>query len=263
MYWPPARISSCSTANTLTPPFLSLIIPAHNEESRLPRTLEQVFAFLGGQSYRAEVLVIENGSSDRTFEIAQQFAGRHPELRVLQNSERGKGAAVRRGMLAANGEYRFVCDADLSMPIEEIAKFLPPALNDFDLAIGSREAPGSVRYNEPAYRHLGGRGINLIIRLLILPGLQDTQCGFKCFSAQTAETVFRLQTLAGWSFDIELLYIARRKKMRLVEIPIHWHYDSDSKVNAFQDALRMIQDIFLIRRNARRGLYDTDSRSDI
>lgn len=263
MFWPPAPIFSCSTANILTAPFLSIVIPAHNEESRLPRTLEQVFAFLGGQSYRAEVLVVENGSSDRTFEIAQQFTARHSELRVLQNSERGKGAAVRRGMLEARGKYRFVCDADLSMPIEEIAKFLPPALEDFDLAIGSREAPGSVRYNEPAYRHFGGRGINLIIRLLILPGMQDTQCGFKCFSAPTAETLFRLQTLAGWSFDIEMLHIARRKKMRIAEIPIHWYYNADSKINAFRDALRMIQDIFLIRRNTRRGLYDSDPRSDI
>jgi len=240
----------------LTPIFLSIVIPAHNEEKRLPRTLEQVFAFLEKQDFSAEVVVVENGSADRTFEIAQSFAEKHPQMRVLQNDERGKGLAVRRGMLEARGQYRFICDADLSMPIEEIVKFVPPALSGFDVAIGSREAPGAVRYNEPAYRHWGGRGINLIIRLLILPGLQDTQCGFKCFSAEASQRLFKLQTLPGWSFDIELLYLARRAKMRIREIPIHWYFGEDSKVSAVKDALNMIRDIFRIHGNARRGLYD-------
>jgi len=235
--------------------FLSIVIPAHNEEHRLPRTLEQVFAFLARQDYTAEVLVVENGSSDRTLEIAQGFAARHPQLRLLQNNERGKGLAVRRGMLEARGQYRFICDADLSMPIEEIVKFMPPALADFDIAIGSREAAGAVRFNEPAYRHWGGRAINLAIRVLILPGLQDTQCGFKCFSAEATEKLFKLQTLPGWSFDIELLYLARRAHMRIREIPIHWYFDADSKVNAVRDALNMLKDIFRIHRNAHRGLY--------
>ena len=155
----------------------------------------------------------------------------------------------------ARGQYRFICDADLSMPIEEIVKFVPPALSGFDVAIGSREAPGAVRYNEPAYRHWGGRGINLIIRLLILPGLQDTQCGFKCFSAEASQRLFKLQTLPGWSFDIELLYLARRAKMRIREIPIHWYFGEDSKVSAVRDALNMIRDIFRIHGNARRGTY--------
>ena len=240
----------------MTPIFLSIVIPAHNEEKRLPRTLEQVFAFLEKQDFSAEVVVVENGSADRTFEIARSFAEKHPQMRVLQNNERGKGLAVRRGMLEARGQYRFICDADLSMPIEEIVKFVPPALSGFDVAIGSREAPGAVRYNEPAYRHWGGRGINLIIRLLILPGLQDTQCGFKCFSAEASQHLFKLQTLPGWSFDIELLYLARRAKMRIREIPIHWYFGEDSKVSAVKDALNMIRDIFRIHGNARRGLYD-------
>ncbi len=240
----------------MTPIFLSIVIPAHNEEKRLPRTLEQVFAFLEKQDFSAEVVVVENGSADRTFEIARSFAEKHPQMRVLQNDERGKGLAVRRGMLEARGQYRFICDADLSMPIEEIVKFVPPALSGFDVAIGSREAPGAVRYNEPAYRHWGGRGINLIIRLLILPGLQDTQCGFKCFSAEASQHLFKLQTLPGWSFDIELLYLARRAKMRIREIPIHWYFGEDSKVSAVKDALNMIRDIFRIHGNARRGLYD-------
>ena len=179
----------------MTSPFLSIIIPAHNEEIRLPRTLRQVFAFLEKQSYSAEVIVVENGSSDRTLEMAREFASRHPNLIVIHEEQAGKGNAVRRGVLEAHGEYRFICDADLSMPIEELEKFLPPVLNGFDIAIASREAPGAVRYNEPSYRHWGGRAINLVIRLLILPGLNDTQCGFKCFRAEAAEKIFRQQTL--------------------------------------------------------------------
>jgi glycosyltransferase involved in cell wall biosynthesis len=247
----------------LTSPFLSIIIPAHNEENRLPRTLEQVFAFLSTQPYAAEVLIVENGSNDHTLEIAQSFARQKGNLHVLQETQLGKGNAVRRGMLDARGEYRFICDADLSMPIEELAKFIPSALTDFDIAIGSREAPGAVRYNEPPYRHLGGRGINFIIQMFILPGLNDTQCGFKCFRAETAKALFSLQRIMGWSFDIEILYLARRKHLRVKEIPIHWYYRSDSKVSAIRDAIRMIGDIFRIHYNARRGLYGPKSKPEI
>jgi glycosyltransferase involved in cell wall biosynthesis len=235
---------------------LSIVIPAHNEESRLPRTLGQIFSFLENQSYSCEVLIVENGSSDRTFELAREFAAHQSNLIVIHEEKRGKGNAVRRGMLESHGQYRFICDADLSMPIDEVKKFIPPELNDFDLAIGSREAPGAIRFNEPPYRHLGGRAVNFLIRLLILPRLNDTQCGFKCFRADVAENLFRQQTLTGWSFDIELLYLARRKGLRIKEIPIQWYFDADSKVNAVRDALRMISDIFRIHINAMRGRYD-------
>ena len=239
-------------------PLLSIIIPAHNEEKRLPPTLEQVFAFLDQQNYEAEVLVIENGSTDQTYEIAQGFVRQHKNLLVIREEGRGKGLAVQRGMLEAHGAYRLMCDADLSMPVEEIAKFLSSDTPQFDIAIASREAPGARRYDEPRYRHLGGRFINLIIRLLILPGLQDTQCGFKCFRAEVADDLFKRQTLMGWSFDIELLFIARRHGYHIIEIPIDWYYRSESKVNALRDATRMIEDIFQIHRNARRGLYDAN-----
>lgn len=240
-------------------PFLSIIIPAHNEESRLPRTLGQIFTFLEKQDYASEVIIVENGSSDQTLELAKRFANEHPNLVVIQEEQRGKGNAVRRGMLEAHGEYRFICDADLSMPIEELAKFLPPTLEDFDIAIGSREAPGAVRYNEPYYRHLGGRAVNLMIQMLILPGLNDTQCGFKCFRAKTTEALFRHQTLDGWSFDIELLYLARQKKLRIREIPIQWHFDADSKVRAVRDAIRMFGDILRIHWNNIFGRYESNT----
>jgi dolichyl-phosphate beta-glucosyltransferase len=235
-------------------PFFSIVIPAHNEQNRLPGTLEKIFHFLEQQSFTSEVIVVENGSTDGTHEVAREFAKRHGNLSVIQ-SEKGKGAAVQRGILEAKGQYRFMCDADLSMPVEEIVKFIPPKLQDFDIAIASREAKGAVRYNEPSYRHWGGRGINLLIQTLILPGLNDTQCGFKCFRAEVAEDLFNRQTLDGWSFDIELLYIARRHGYRIVEIPIHWYHFSDSKVSALRDAMRMISDIFRIHANARRGTY--------
>jgi len=237
-------------------PFLSLIIPAHNEENRLPGTLEQVFAFLDKQDYNAEVIVVENGSSDRTLAIAQDFARRHLTLRVIHTDKRGKGLAVKRGMLESRGEYRFFADADFSMPVSEINCFLPPALPDIDIAIASRESAGAVRYNEPFRRHLSGRIFNALIRLVVLPGLDDTQCGFKCFHARAVEDIFPLQTMTGWSFDVELLYIARRKRYRIQEIGIPWYFNPETKVNLLRDSLRMTADLFTIRRNARKGLYD-------
>jgi len=238
-------------------PFLSIIIPAYNEEKRLPHALGQVFAFLEKQAYPGEVLVIENGSTDGTLQLAQQYAREHPGLRVIHEAGRGKGLAVRRGMAEARGEYRFVCDVDLSMPVEEISHFLPPALADFDIAIASREAPGAVRYDEPYYRHLTGRVFNHLIRLLVLPGIQDTQCGFKCFHAAAAEDIFRYQTLTGWSFDVEILHIARQRGCRIIEVPIRWYYSPESKIHILRDSWRMFLDLLAIRRNARRGIYDT------
>lgn len=239
----------------MSAPFLSVIIPAHNEEHRLPGTLEQVIAFLEQQSFTYEVIVVENGSDDRTLEIARSYQEYHKNLRILREAKRGKGLAVRRGMLDAHGEYLFMCDADLSMPVVEISRFLPPNLEDYDIAIASREAPGSVRYNEPQYRHLGGRAVNTMIRLLALPGLNDTQCGFKCFRAAVAQDIFRLQTLEGWSFDIELLYIARRRGYKIIEVPISWYFNPESKLSVVQDAFRMFLDIFQIHLNAIKGIY--------
>jgi glycosyltransferase involved in cell wall biosynthesis len=239
----------------LANPFLSIVIPAFNEEKRLPVTFEQVYSFIKDQPFESEVLIVENGSTDRTFEIAQEFSMRHEQFHVLE-ADRGKGLAVRRGMLEARGEYCFMCDADLSMPIAEIRRFLPPVLTGFDLAIGSREAEGARRYDEPAYRHLGGRLINLLIRLLALPGMNDTQCGFKCFHYSVVRDLFEHQTMGGWSFDIELLYIARLRGYRVLEVPIPWYFNPESKLNVIQDAFRMAMDIMQIRQNAKKGMYE-------
>lgn len=237
-------------------PFLSIIIPAYNEEKRLPNTLEKVYEFIQGQSYSTEVLIVENGSSDQTFEVAQNFSSNFPNFYALKIPLRGKGLAVRKGMLQAVGQYRFLCDADLSMPVGEISHFIPPALEDFDIAIASREAPGSIRYDEPSFRHWGGRGINLLIRLLVLPGLRDTQCGFKCFRSDIAEDIFRYQTFSGISFDPEVLYIARLRGYKIVEIPIPWYYSDESRIHLIRDTHSLIRDLFVIRKNARLGMYD-------
>jgi glycosyltransferase involved in cell wall biosynthesis len=236
-------------------PFLSLIVPAYNEEQRLPSSLQQISDFLDGQSYASEALVIENGSSDHTFEIAKAFARSHPKFRVERTQGRGKGLAVRQGMLAASGEWRMMLDADLSMPVSEIPRFLPPHNAGAEIVIASREASGAVRYNEPDYRHIGGRVINAMIRLLALPGLQDTQCGFKCFSAGVAQELFSKQTLTGWSFDVEILYMARRRGYAIRELPIPWYYSEQSHVKPLSDTVRMFADLLKIRANAARGLY--------
>jgi glycosyltransferase involved in cell wall biosynthesis len=243
-------------------PFLSIVIPAYNEEHRLLRTLDQVIEYLQAQAYQAEVLIIDNASEDRTYEIAKAYAldATTPELPILvsQEMERGKGAAVKRGMLMARGKYRFMCDADLSMPITEIHRFLPPELDDFDISIASREAPGAVRYNEPAYRHLVGRLFNTLIRVLALPSLQDTQCGFKCFRGAIAEQLFPQMTVSGWSFDVEVLFIARKRGHRIVEIPIPWYFNSESHISVLRDSFQMALEIIQVRLNNARGTYGSD-----
>ncbi len=237
-------------------PFLSIVFPAHNEELRLPETLAQVNEFLGRQAYSSEILVVENGSTDRTLEIAREYADRMPGLRVIHEDARGKGLAVKRGMLEATGEYRFFADVDLSMPIEEVNRFLPPQLAGVDIAIASREAAGAVRYNEPSIRHFTGRIFNALVRWIALPGLQDTQCGFKCFHAPAVEDIFPFQTITGWTFDVELLFIASRRGYRIREVPVPWYYNPGSKVRVMRDSLRMAMDLVNIRTNGRRGLYD-------
>lgn len=237
-------------------PFLSIIIPAHNEERRLPETMEQVARFAANQSFITEVIVVENASKDRTLEVANTYANNHPGLvRVIHEDLPGKGRAVQKGMLAAYGAYRFFADADFSMPVNEVLRFIPPAV-DVPIAIASREAPGAIRYNEPYYRHITGRVFNNLIRMLILPALHDTQCGFKLFRADATEDLFRRQKLMGWSFDVEILYIASMHNYPILEIPIPWYFNPESKINVFRDSWRMFLDLLNIRHNGRMGLYE-------
>lgn len=248
--------------STLHSPLLSLIIPAYNEGERLPKTLPQVFDFLESQSYPFEIIIVNNNSRDNTREIAQGFATTRPYLRVLDEMAQGKGAAVRAGMVAATGEYLFMADADFSMPVEEIAKFLPPQLSGYDVAIGSREAPGAVRYNEPQYRHFMGRVFNFYVKALAIPGFEDTQCGFKCFRREVAWDILPCQTIDGWAFDVELLFIALRRGYRVVEVPVHWYYGENSRVSPVRDTVNMIREVLRIRYNGFVGRYDRPHRTE-
>lgn len=212
-------------------------------------------AFLAKQPFESEIIVVENGSQDLTAVVAEAFAAEHPRVRIIRERGRGKGLAVRRGMLEARGQYRFFADVDLSMPIEEVLKFLPPQLDGYAVAIGSREAPGARRFNEPTYRHIQGRVFSNLVKWFALPGFEDTQCGFKCFSAAAAQDLFRAQMFDGMSFDVEVLFIARQRGYKIVEVPVDWYYRSESRVDPLREPIRMLRDIFTIRRNWAHGLY--------
>lgn len=238
-------------------PLVTVIIPARNEEVRLPITLPRVLSFLDEQDYTSEVLVVDSASTDGTSRVVEGHARGRENLRLLRAEKPGKGRAVRLGMLEGRGDYRFICDADLSMPIDELNRFLPPQLDSgVDIAIASREAPGAVRYGEPLYRHLIGRAFNTLVRALTIPGIQDTQCGFKSFRGPVAEDLFRYQRLDGWTFDVEVLFIAQRRGYQIVELPIPWYFNPGSRVNVLRDSLVMFSDLFRIRYNGWRGLYD-------
>jgi dolichyl-phosphate beta-glucosyltransferase len=211
---------------------------------------------VAAQPYSIEVIVVNNNSSDATAQIAQEFAAAHSYARVLHQPRQGKGAAVNMGMLAGQGGYLFICDADLSMPVEEINKFMPPAVDSYDVAIASREAPGARRVDEPQYRHLMGRVFNFIVRVLAIPKIQDTQCGFKVFRREVARDVFSLQTIDGWGFDVEVLFIALKQGCKLIEVPITWYYRPQSRISPLRDSINMVLEVLKVRRNGWRGLYD-------
>jgi dolichyl-phosphate beta-glucosyltransferase len=242
-------------------PFLSIIIPAFNEAMRIPDTLRKINDYLSQQDFQCEIIVVENGSTDGTYNIVNEMQGEICCLTVLHEDRRGKGWAVQQGMLHAKGDYRFICDADLSMPIEEIANFMPPRQLSAPIAIGSREAPGAVRYNEPEYRHLIGRVFNWLARLIVVPELNDTQCGFKLFREDAAKDVFPKLTIFGWTFDVEALFIAQKLGYKIVEVPIHWHHHPHSTVKVFRDSLRMGLDLIKIRINDLAGKYGTKTRN--
>ena len=228
-------------------PYLSVVIPAYNEEIRISHTIREVVSFLAVQDYEWEILVADDGSGDSTARLVLEAAGGDPRVRVLPLPHGGKGWAVRNGMLAASGEFRLLCDADLSVPIAQVARLLPPQSGGVDVAVGSREAPGAARYAEPGRRHLMGRVFNAITRRLTATGLADTQCGFKCFRAGTAEDLFRRSTMNGFSFDVEIIHLARRSGRSIAEIGVDWHYREHSKVRPFRDAFSMTLDLLRIR----------------
>ena len=234
---------------------LSVVVPAYNEEVRLGSTLTDLQTYLGATPWDWEIRVVDDGSTDRTCAVVEERSACDARIVLQREPHRGKGGAVKAGLLAARNAYRFICDADLSMPVAEVARFLPPRLTEFDVAIGSREGHGARRIGEPIVRHLAGRVFNLAVQRLMVPGIDDTQCGFKMFTARAAETIFPRVTVDGWAFDIEVLHIARARGLRIVEVPIEWHYRRESQLSLMRDGIGMFTELLRIRQRARRGEY--------
>lgn len=236
-------------------PELSVVIPAYNEAGRLPPTLGRLRAYLDARGRAYEIVVVDDGSSDGTAQAARQAGGAVVTV-VVNATNRGKGHAVRRGMLAARGARRLLCDADLSTPIEQLERLEAQAEQGHEVVIGSRALPGAqVEIRQTGFRENVGRLFNLLVRLLALRGVRDTQCGFKLFSAAAAEGVFRVARLDGFVFDVEALFLARRQGRRIAEVPVVWRNDAASRVS-FSKGARAFLEIARVRWNALRGRYD-------
>jgi dolichyl-phosphate beta-glucosyltransferase len=232
-------------------PFLSVVIPAYNEEERLPPTLARIGQYLAEQSYESEIMVVDNASSDRTSEMARRAGAG-----VLAEPRRGKGAAVRTGMLAAHGEYILFSDADLSTPIEEVERLLEALRGGDDIAIASRGlAESKLPVRQPWYRELVGRVGNVLVRLAAVHGIADTQCGFKLFPREVAHRLFGAQLMTGIAFDMEILFLAQRLGLRIAEVPVTWVDSPDTRISRVRDSLDALKDLARIRWNWLRGRY--------
>ena len=249
-------------------PHLSLVVPVYNEQRCIRQNLQTVLAYLDAQSFPSEVVVVDDGSADQTAAIVEELALTRPSLRLIRNHHHGKAFTVRTGVLAASGDFVLFADADLATPIHQTAKLLAAVEDGSDVAIGSREGYGARRVGEPWLRHFMGRVFNLVVRLFVMGGHKDTQCGFKAFTQAAAQDIFRsvrlygpdspvLTTAALTGFDVELLYLAHRKGYRVAEIPVEWHYGPGSKVNPLRDSWRNFRDVLRVRFNALRGFYDS------
>ena len=236
-------------------PHLSVIIPAFNESERIVSTLNSVAAYLEAQTYRWEILVVDDGSADDTASLVSCAAKDIGCVRLVRREHFGKGWAVRAGMLEARGRYRFMCDADLAMPIRWLDKFLEKMDAGVDIVIGSREIVGARRFDEPYYRHLMGRIFNWVVRAVAVRGFQDTQCGFKCFSEDAAYQLFSRQRSRRMGFDAEILYLAVKMGFSVVEMPVEWHHQTGSKVRPGVDSIDMLKDTLLIRLRDICGKY--------
>ncbi len=238
-------------------PELSIVIPSYNEELRLPATLERIAEYLPTLGLRTEVLVVDDGSRDRTAVVAESFRGKLSGLRVLANeTNRGKGYSVRHGMLEARGDIVLFTDADLSAPIEESDKLIGALKNGYDVAIGSRAMDRSlISTHESIFREFAGIIFNKIVRIMLRLPFVDTQCGFKAFKRERCQIIFEQQRIEGFGFDPELLYLARHHGLRSIEIPVRWGHSPATKVSMLRDSLKMFVDIFAIRWNAIKGRY--------
>lgn len=245
------------------PPTYSVVIPAYNEEPRLAATLNSVLAYLHAQSWDAEVIVVNDGSRDRTVEIVQTFAAKDPVLRLVQNpGNRGKGYSVRNGMLQARGRIVLFTDADLSSPIEEAPRLFRALDEGADIAIGSRWLRSETQtHRQPLHRQLFGRIFNVLLRIILGLPFADTQCGFKAFKRPAVDAIFPLQKIERWGFDPEILFLARKFKFKVKEVPVAWGHSGDTRIHPLVDGSRMVQDMLRIRWNNMTGKYDTNRKT--
>ena len=237
--------------------YLSVVIPAYNEEHRIGPTLRRIFDYLDVQAYESEVILVLDGCRDRTIDAIRIVADNRPNVIVLENEvNRGKGFSVRRGILESQGQFVLFSDADLSTPIEEIEKLLVFLQEGYDVAIASRALPSSdVRVRQPLWRQSMGRLFNWFVQQVALPGISDSQCGFKCFSRQVVGQIFRQQEIERFGFDVEVLWIARKLGVEIAEIPVRWINHPLSQVRPVRDSVTMLIDLLRIRLNDRRGIY--------
>jgi dolichyl-phosphate beta-glucosyltransferase len=236
-------------------PLLSLVIPAYNEESRLPATLRSVSDALEAYGEPYEVLVVVNGSTDRTADVVKAAAKRDSNIKLIVTPLAGKGRAVKIGITESSGDRIVFADADLSTPIEEVIGLTEKLDERHQVVIASREGAGARRVGEPYIRHLMGRVFNLLVQMLAVRGIQDTQCGFKAFTRQCADDVFKRQQITGFGFDVEVLYVARKLGYGIHEVPVTWAYAASSRVDPLRDTIRMFRDVLAVRLNDLRGLY--------
>jgi glycosyltransferase involved in cell wall biosynthesis len=242
-----------------------LVIPAYNEAARIRRALEESHRFLASRSYPTELIVADDGSTDDTAALARAFAAEHPSVRVLSIPHAGKAAAVRAGMKAARGALIAFSDADLATPLTYLDEFVRRSETGADVVIGSREGAGARRIDEPEYRHVMGRIFNRFVQLTVLPGIDDTQCGFKLFTGAAARNIMdaarlyrELKPASGarvTAFDVELLAIARRRGLRIDVVPVVWSYGTQSKVSPIRDTIRNVLDVAKVAVNLRLGRY--------
>jgi dolichyl-phosphate beta-glucosyltransferase len=259
--------SSSSTSSSTAHAFvdLSIVIPAYNEELRIVPTLEALHAFLATLPLRSELLVVDDGSRDGTVATVEALRDRMPNLRVVrQVPNRGKGAAVRLGMLTARGPIRMMCDADGSMPAAEMQRLLDEIISHrADIAIGSRYVGGATAAKQPLYRRLWSRLCNQVIQRSLVPGISDTQCGFKAFTADAARELFGKSRIDGWAFDLEILALARRRGYAIAEVGVTWVDDGRSRVNPLKDMWKVVSEAWTIRKNLRSGVYSRPARLGI
>ena len=239
-------------------PRLSIVIPAYNESARIELTLDRVMACVAKQGWDAEVLVVDDGSTDATPEIVQAWMERHPGLHLIQNEgNRGKGYSVRNGLLQAEGEVVMFTDADLSAPMEEAELLLAAIRDGADVAIGSRWMDKTRQtLHQPLYRKFFGRCFNWVTRVVMGLPFKDTQCGFKAFKRPVAQVIFRLQRIERWGFDPEILFIARKLGYDIREVPVTWGHDERSRMSYLRDGMKMLEEMATIRANSLAGRYD-------